>query len=85
MQKDPAQFHTSQQAVLDKLLKHKIIADLVHKQAMPHHELVETLVRKENMAQLRQILNHLPPEEIAHILGELTPDDQLLIWDQLDD
>lgn len=86
MQKDPAvKYHNSHQAVLDLLQKHKLIADLVHKQDMPHHGLVEALVRKENMAQLQQILNHLPPSEIAHILEELSPEDQLLIWEQLDD
>ncbi|MGZ8240596.1 MAG: CorA family divalent cation transporter [Methylobacter sp.] len=86
MQKDPtAQLYNSRQAVLNILLKHKLIADLVHKQDMPHHDLVETLVHKENMAQLQQILNHLPSEEIVPILDELQPEDQLLIWEQLDD
>lgn len=86
MQKEPsAKYRDSQQAVLDILLKQKLIADLVHKQDMPHHDLVESLVRKENMAQLQQILNHLPSAEIAHILEGLPLEDQLLIWDQLDD
>jgi len=86
MQKEPAaKYYNSHQAVLDLLQKHKLIADLVHKQDMPHHGLVEALVRKENMAQLQQILNHLPPSEIAHILEELPPEDQLLIWEHLDD
>ena len=86
MQKETLpKFHNSQQAVLDKLLKHKLVSDLVHKQDMQHHHLVEVLVRKENMAQLQQILNHLPPAEIAQILEALPPDDQLLVWEQLDD
>ena len=86
MQEDPtSKYPNSQQAVLDKLLKHKLIAEMVHKQDMPHHELVEALVRKENMAQLQQILNHLPSAEIARILEALPPGDQLLIWEQLDD
>ena len=80
-----AKFHNSHQAILDKIQNHKLIAELVHKQAMPHHNLVESLVHKENMAQLQQILNHLPPEEIGHILEVLSPEDQLLIWEQLDD
>jgi magnesium transporter len=46
---------------------------------------VESLVYKENMAQLRQVLEHLPAEEIALILEELSPEDQLLIWEQLTD
>lgn len=86
MQKNPStKYHNSQQAVFDILQKHRLIADLVRKQDMPHHGLVEALVRKENMAQLQQILNHLPPEEIAHILEELPPEDQMLIWEHLDD
>ena len=86
MQKDPtAKYFNSRQAVFGILQKHKLIADLVRKQDMPHHDLVEALVRKENMAQLQQILNHLPPSEIAHILEELPAEDQLLIWEQLDD
>ena len=80
-----AKEHNSRQAVLDILLKHKLIADLVHKQDMPHHELVETLVRKENMAHLRQILDQMATEEIADILEALPPEDQRLIWEQLDD
>ncbi len=84
--KDPAaKYYNSHQAVLDLLQKHKLIADLVHKQDMPHHGLVEALVRKENMGQLQQILNHLPHSEIAHILEKLPAEDQLLIWEQLDD
>jgi len=85
MQRDPNAKHYNHQAILEILQKHKPIADLVHKQDMPHHDLVETLVHKENMAQLRQILQHLTAEEIALILEELPPEDQLLIWDQLDD
>lgn len=86
MQPDPTPHHqTSRQAVLDLLLKHKLVQHLVHKQDMPHHDLVEMLAHKENLTHLQQTLNHLPPAEIAHILEELPPDDQLLIWEQLDD
>ncbi|NOT12288.1 MAG: magnesium transporter CorA [Methylococcaceae bacterium] len=86
MQKDSADKHTnSPHNVLDILLKHKLIADLVHKQDMPHHDLVETLVHKEHMVQLQQILNNLTTAEITDILENLPPDDQLLIWEQLDD
>lgn len=83
MQKLPPSTN-SQQAVINILSKHKLIADLVHKQDMPHHDLVEALVYKENMAQLKQILNHLPAAEITHILEGLPPEDQLLLWEQLD-
>lgn len=74
-----------QQAVLELLLKHKLVADLVHKQNLPRQELVDSLVRKENLVRLRQLLNQLQPSEVAQILEELTPEDQLFIWDHLND
>lgn len=86
MKKEPAaKYHNSHQAVLDLLQKRKLISDLVHKQDMPHHGLVEVLVRKENTAQLQHTLNQLPPSEIARILEELPAEDQLLIWEHLED
>jgi len=77
--------YNSRQTILDLLQKHKLVEELVHKQDMAHHDLVETLVRKENLVQLQQIVNHLPADEIARILEELPAEDQLLIWEQLDD
>jgi magnesium transporter len=87
MQKDPISQKTnnSQQAILDILQKAKLIQDMVRNQDMPHHELVETLVRKENMAKLKQILEHIPHAEIAQILESLPTEDQLSVWEQLDD
>ena len=73
------------QNLLDILQKQKLIEDLVSKQNMPHHDLVESLVHKENMAQLRQALNQLSPNEIASLLESLSQEDQLLIWEQLDE
>lgn len=86
MQQDPiSNYPTSQQAVLDMLHKHKLIAEMVHKQDTPHHDLVEALVYKENMVQLRQILNHLPAAEISQVLESLAPEEQLQVWEHLDD
>lgn len=75
--------HDSQHAVLDLLQKHKLVEELVHKQTMPRHDLVQSLVRKQNLAKLQQILNHLHASEVAHILEELSPEDQVFIWNQL--
>ncbi len=81
----PNEPHDSLQAIRDLLQKHKLVENLVDKQDMPHHDLVQALVRKQNLAKLQQILNHLYPSEVAHILEELSPEDQLFIWDQLND
>jgi magnesium transporter len=77
--------HDSLHAVLELLQKHKLVEDLVHKQNMPRHDLVQSLVRKQNLAKLQQIINHLHPSEVANILEELPRDDQLFIWNQLND
>ncbi len=76
---------TSQQTVLNLIKKHRLVEDFVHKQDMPRHDLVESLVRKQNLAKLRELLNQLPPAGVSEILEELTPDDQLFVWDQFED
>jgi magnesium transporter len=75
----------SLQTVLDLLAKHKLVEGFVEKQDMPRHDLVQQLVRKQNLARLQQIINHLHPTEVGLILEKLTPNDQLFIWDQLQD
>jgi magnesium transporter len=86
MSSDPITEHQhSQQAVLNLIKKHRLVEDFVHKQDMPRHDLVESLVRKQNLAKLQQILNQISPGDIAQILGELLPEDQLFVWDQIKD
>ena len=80
-----AEHQTSRQAVLNLIKKHRLVEDFVHKQDMPRHDLVESLVRKQNLAKLQQMLNEIPPGEVAKILEELLPEDQLFVWDQIND
>ena len=72
-------------AILKLLQKHKLVTEMLHKQDMPRHDLVESLVRKQNLAQLRQTLEHINPVEMARLLEALPPEEQLLIWAQLND
>jgi magnesium transporter len=81
----PSDESDSRQAVLSLLQKCRLIEGLVHQQEMPRHDLVESLVRKQNLARLQKILDHLPSAEIAQMLEGLKPQDQLFIWDQLRD
>ena len=59
--------------------------EMVHKQDMPHHDLVETLVRKQNLARLQLLLSEMDPAAIADLLEVLSDADQLFIWDQIDE
>lgn len=84
MQNDqPAEQQNNRQTILNLLQKHQLVEGMVRKQDMPHHDLVETLVRKQNLAKLKQVLNEADPADVAQILGELSADEQIFIWDQL--
>ncbi len=74
-----------QQTVLNLIKKHRLVEDFVHKQDIPRRDLVETLVRKQNLAKMQQILNQISSIEVSHILEELEPEDQLFVWDQIND
>ncbi|MDD5056721.1 MAG: CorA family divalent cation transporter [Sideroxydans sp.] len=76
---------TSQQTVLNLIKKHRLVEDFVHKQDIPRRDLVETLVRKQNLAKMQQILNQISSIEVSQILEELEPEDQLFVWDQIND
>lgn len=73
----------NRQEVLQLLQKNKLVTDVVHNQDMPHHDLVETLVRKQNLAKLNQVLGQMDAVEIAQLLESLEPEDQLLVWARL--
>ena len=76
---------SSQQTVLNLLKKHRLVEEFVHKQDMPRHDLVESLVRKQNLVKMQQILNQLSSLEVSQILEELSSEDQLFVWDQIND
>ncbi len=75
----------NQQTVLNLIKKHRLVEGFVHKQDIPRRDLVETLVRKQNLAKMQQILNQISPTEVSQVLEELTPEDQLFVWDQFND
>ena len=69
--------------VIQILQKNKLATEIVQKQNIPHHDLVETLVRKQNLMRLDQILSRMDEADIAQLLEALEPDNQLLIWARL--
>ena len=73
----------NRQDALQLLQKYRLLADVVHNQEMQHHDLVETLVRKQNLVKLDQVLERMDATEIAWFLESLPPEDLLLIWTRL--
>ena len=71
--------------VQDLLSKHKLVEEMVRKQAMPRQDLVETMVQRQHLVELRLLFERLDPDGIAEILDELSPEDLFLVWGQIDD
>ncbi len=72
------------QKIVELLDKHKLVESLLHNQAMPRHDLVETLVRKQHLAELQKLLARLSATEIGDILSTLGVADAKLLWEQVD-
>jgi magnesium transporter len=57
-----------------------LVEDLVHRQDMQRHELVEGVVHQNNLSELQRLLQKLDSQAIASILESLSTDDCHLIW-----
>ena len=74
---------TNLEIVKELLAKRKLFEDLVHRQEMPRHELVEDMVQKQHPVGLHSLLERIPLAEIAAIIESLEPEDRLLVWNEV--
>ncbi|MFA7269088.1 MAG: CorA family divalent cation transporter [Sterolibacterium sp.] len=65
------------------LSRHRLVEGMVSRQEMPKSGLVENLLHKQNLAELRKLLAGFDAVDIARILEALSEDDRLLAWDQV--
>jgi magnesium transporter len=66
--------------VRELLRRYRLVAGLVERQPMPKHELVETLVHKQHLAELRAKLDEMHPADVAYILEALPIEERLTVW-----
>jgi len=69
------------QRLLDKQRR---VESLVHRDATPAEDrrpLVEQLVHRQHLTELKSILDRLHPADIAYILEALPLEDRLVVWD----
>jgi magnesium transporter len=71
--------------VKDTLARHKMIEDMVHVQSMPNKDMVETLVKRQHLVELKNLLTPLSAEEIATILEALDRTEARVVWSQIPD
>ena len=65
------------------LSKHALLEEVIHRQELPRedrHPLVDSLVHKQHLAELRSKLDSLHPADIAYILEALPIEQRLLVW-----
>jgi magnesium transporter len=66
------------------LEKQALVENVVHQQEIPRaerHELIDSLLHKRHLAELREKLGGLHSADIAYILEALPIDQRLLVWD----
>ena len=78
--KSPESLQDRLEQVQQLLSRHRLVADLVHKQEGQHQELVEHLVHQQNLVELQRKLDELHPADVAYILESLPLDERLAVW-----
>ena len=69
--------------VIELLNKQRLEETILQHQAMPRHDLVETLLHKQHHAALKQKLDQLHSADIAYILEALPLQQRLVIWNMV--
>ncbi|MDE2586307.1 MAG: magnesium transporter, partial [Betaproteobacteria bacterium] len=76
---DELQAHLSEVQTL--LARHRLVEELVQRQETPRQDLVDSLVRKQHLNELRQKLDKMHPADVAYILEALPLEERLTVWD----
>lgn len=72
--------------IVDLLNKQKLVEGVVLRtQQTPRHDLVETVVHKQHLAELKTLLERMAPDEIAAVLESVGTDDARTLWALLDE
>lgn len=83
--KTPSTMAATAEQVSEMLKKQKRVAGLVHSQAMPRQDVVETLLQRQHLAELQNMLAQLSAAEVGSLLDALVIDEAQLLWAQIAD
>lgn len=75
----------SEKTIKELLAKQKLAQEVLQRQSMPRHDLVDSVTQKQHLAELRMVLSRLEPAEIARIMDELEPEELFLVWGAIDE
>ena len=77
---DNEDLQTQLQRVIYLLRKYKLVEGFVNLQETPTQEVTESSVQKQNLEELKHLLDKLHPADIAYILEALPLEERLIIW-----
>jgi magnesium transporter len=84
-QRDPEEASRALNEVQELLRRHRVVLDLAHRQQhgedAERHSLVEQLVERQHLNELRLRLERLHPADVAYILEALPQTDRITVWD----
>ena len=67
------------------LAKQRLVEDMVRRQELPRQDIVEGLVHKQHITELRALFSRLPLVSVALILSALSEEDRLIAWREVED
>ena len=82
--RDPEEAQRALARVQALLEKQRRVESLVHREPSPGEDkkaLVEGLVHRQHLSELKHILDRLHPADVAYILEALPRDDRLVVWE----
>jgi len=85
---DATERRATLQAALDSVValleRHRVLETWTHNQTVRQRELLESLVHRQNLAELQQRLRGLHAADLAYVLQSLPAADRILVWRQLE-
>ena len=69
--------------VQNLLAKHRLVEDLSRRQESGRHGVVESLVQRQHITELRHLFSRLPTVTVALILSALPEEDRLIAWKEI--
>jgi magnesium transporter len=68
------------------IAKNRLVGEMVRRQdMMPRHELVEGMVQKQHIVELRILFSRLPLVSVALILSALSEEERLIAWKEVEE
>ncbi|ABL00578.1 magnesium and cobalt transport protein CorA [Pelobacter propionicus] len=71
--------------IKELLKRQRLLEEALQRQSLPRQEVVESVVQKQHLSEVRSLLAGLAPAEIAEIIDELNPEDLFLVWGEIDE